>query len=116
MSGLTFDPTRKQSLTLLIGIGSLPESLPPIVRDLLRSGSIELTLKADTHSLWPLRAEVRTTTGWRSTLSAGITNGSGRSGGRGVASGEEVRIRFIMESSEKPTSKIIQAYVSPGSK
>lgn len=99
MSGLIFDPTRKHSLALLIAIDSLPESLPPIVRALLKGGSIELGLRAGTDTLWPLRVDLRTTTGWRSTLSAPITNGSGRSGGRGVASGEEVVIRFTLESS-----------------
>jgi len=99
MSGLIFVPTRKHSLALLIGIGSLPASLPPIALALLNGGSIELGLKAGTDTLWPLRVALRTTTGWRSTLSARITNGSDRSGGPGVASGEEVVIRFTLESS-----------------
>lgn len=99
MSGLIFVPTRRHCLALRIGIDSLPKSLPPIALALLNGGSIELTCKADTHSLWPLRVAVRTTTGWRSTLSAGITPGLAQSGDRGEASGEELGIRFILESS-----------------
>jgi len=100
MSGLIFVPTRKHSLGLLIAMDSLPASLPPIALALLKGGSIELGLKADTHSLWPLRVALRTTTGWQSTLSAGIIRGSEKSGGPGVASGEEVVIRFILEDSK----------------
>ena len=99
MSGLIFVPTRRHSLALRIGMDSLPKSLPPIALSLLNGGSIELTCKADTHSLWPLRVGLRTTTGWQSTLSAQITRGSAGFGGRGEGSGEEVVIRFILESS-----------------
>jgi len=116
MSGLIFVPTRKHSLALLIGIGSVPESLPPIVRDLLKGGSIELGLKAGTGTLWPLRVALRTTTGWQSTLSAGITNGSDGSGGHGEGSGEAVKIRFILGSSRDSNGEIIEAYVPPDTK
>jgi len=99
MSDLIFDPTRKHSLALLIGIDSLPASLPPIVLTLLNGGSIELGLKAGIDTLWPLRVSLHTTTGWRSTLSAKTTRGSGKYGALGVGSGEEVVIRFTLESS-----------------
>lgn len=90
--------TPKQFLDLLVSMNSIPTSLPPIVRDLLKHGSIELTVKADTHTLWPLLATVRTSTGWRSTLSAGTTTSSGRRGPTGAVDMVVVRIRFTSGS------------------
>jgi len=98
MSDVTSDLTPTQSLDLVVSTNSIPSSLHPTVRDLLRLGCIELIVRAGTNTLWPLLAKVRTSTGWQSTLSAGITTSSGRPGRPGVGGMEDVRIRFILES------------------